>query len=44
MELQKFLTLMDDVIRERISDLHITPNNYPYIRDRVGEIVPVEGF
>jgi Tfp pilus assembly pilus retraction ATPase PilT len=44
MEVQKFLNLVDDVIRESISDLHITPNDFPYIRDRLGDIVPVESF
>lgn len=44
MELQKFLTLIDDIIKNKISDLHITPNDYPYIRNNVGSIVPVEAF
>lgn len=44
MELQKFLTLVDDVIKNNISDLHLTPGDYPYIRDNVGGIVPVEPF
>ena len=44
MQVQKFLTLIDEIIREKISDLHITPNDYPYIRDKVGDIVPVESF
>jgi twitching motility protein PilT len=44
MQLSKFLTLIDEIIREKISDLHITPDDYPYIRDKVGDIVPVESF
>jgi twitching motility protein PilT len=44
MQLQKFLTLVDEIIRENISDLHITPNDYPYIRDKIGDIIPVESF
>lgn len=44
MQLSKFLTLIDEIIKENISDLHITPNDYPYIRDKVGDIVPVESY
>lgn len=44
MQLQKFLMLIDEIIVQKISDLHITPNDYPYIRDKVGDIVPVESF
>jgi len=44
MQVQKFLMLIDEIIREKISDLHITPNDYPYIRDKVWDIVPVESF
>lgn len=44
MEIQKFISLIDDVIKNRVSDLHITPENYPYIRNNVGEIVPVQAF
>lgn len=44
MELQRFLGLIDQVIDGKISDLHITPDDFPYIRDKVGEIVPVESF
>jgi twitching motility protein PilT len=44
MQLSKFLTLIDEIIVQKVSDLHITPNDYPYIRDKVGDIVPVESF
>ncbi|MDD2693760.1 MAG: PilT/PilU family type 4a pilus ATPase [Candidatus Gracilibacteria bacterium] len=44
MEASKFLLLVDDVIKNDISDLHITPQDYPYIRNAIGEIVPVEAF
>lgn len=44
MQLQKFLMLIDEIIQQKISDLHITPNDYPYIRDKVGDIVAVESF
>ena len=44
MELQKFLNLIDDIIKNNISDLHLTPNDYPYIRNMIGSIMPVEAF
>lgn len=44
MELQRFLSLIDQIINEKTSDLHITPDDYPYVRNKVGEIVPVESF
>ena len=44
MELQKFLTLIDEIIANKVSDLHITPNDFPYIRNSVGEIEAVEKF
>jgi len=44
MELQKFLSLIDDIIKNNISDLHLTPNDFPYIRNNVWGIVPVEAF
>lgn len=44
MELQRFLSLIDQIIDGRHSDLHITPDDFPYIRNKVGEIVPVESF
>ena len=44
MELQKFLSLIDQVIDGKTSDLHITPDDFPYVRNKVGEIVAVEEF
>lgn len=44
MQVQKFLMLIDEIIQQKISDLHITPNDYPYIRNKVGDVVPVESF
>lgn len=44
MELSRFLSLVDQIIDGRISDLHITPDDFPYIRNKVGEIVPIESF
>ncbi len=38
MELKKFLSLIDEIIKNKVSDLHITPDDYPYIRNSVGEI------
>ncbi len=44
MEISKFLSLIDDIITNNISDLHITPENYPYVRNTIGNIIPVEPF
>ena len=44
MELQKFLSLIDEIIKNKVSDLHITPNDFPYIRSPIGEIEPLEKF
>ncbi len=44
MELIRFLTLIDDIITNNISDLHFSPGDYPYIRSKLGDIVPLENF
>ncbi|MBP9779158.1 PilT/PilU family type 4a pilus ATPase [Candidatus Gracilibacteria bacterium] len=44
MELQNFLTLIDEIIENKISDLHLTPEDYPYIRSAIGEIEPLEKY
>lgn len=41
---QKFLSLIEEVTRENISDLHLSSNAMPYIRNKIGEIVPVESY
>lgn len=44
MSQKKFLSLIEEVIQNKISDLHISTNNPPYIRNKTGDIVPVESF
>ena len=44
MENQKFISLVDEVIRMNVSDLHFTSETYPYIRNKIGNIVPVESY
>lgn len=44
MELTKFLSLIDEIINNKVSDLHITPDDYPYIRNSIGEMEAVEKF
>lgn len=44
MELERFLVLIDDIIKNKISDLHFTTNEFPHIRNHVGDIVPVEPY
>jgi twitching motility protein PilT len=44
METQAFLTLIDIIIDKNISDLHLTSNEFPYIRDIIGDIMPLERY
>lgn len=44
MEVQKFLALIDEVISNKVSDLHITPDDFAYIRNAVGEMEPVASY
>lgn len=44
MQTEKFLSLVDEVIKGNISDLHITGGKIPYIRNKVWDIVPVESY
>ena len=44
MELKIFLSLIDEIINTKVSDLHITPDDYPYIRNAVGEIEAIEKY
>ena len=44
MEITKFTSLIDEVIKMKISDVHLTTDSYPYIRNKVGDIVPVESY
>lgn len=44
MEKEKFLSLIDEVINNKLSDLHITTGDYPYIRTKTGGLQPVAPF
>lgn len=44
MEKQKFLSLIDEIIKNNISDLHLGSNEYPYIRNKTGDMAPVEQY
>ncbi|MBP9780177.1 Flp pilus assembly complex ATPase component TadA, partial [Candidatus Gracilibacteria bacterium] len=44
MENTKLISLIDEVIKMNISDLHLTSETYPYIRNKIGDIVPVEKY
>lgn len=41
---EKFLTLVDEVISQELSDLHITTGDVPYIRTHTGMLSPVKSF
>lgn len=44
MEIDRFLSLIDDIIKNKISDLHFTTDEFPYIRNSVGDMTPVQAF
>ena len=44
MENTKFISLIDEVIKMNISDLHLTGESVPYIRNKIGDIVPVDKY
>ncbi len=44
MENTKFVSLIDEIIKMNISDLHITSELYPYIRNKIGNVIPVEKY
>lgn len=41
---KKFLSLIEEVIKSRISDLHLESDNYPYVRNKTGDMAPVESY
>jgi twitching motility protein PilT len=43
METKEFLLIIDKVIDQNISDLHLTSNEPPHIRDIIGDIIPLDG-
>ena len=40
----KFISLIEEVIKNNISDLHLGSNEPPYIRNKTGGIVPVAQY
>lgn len=44
MEISKFTSLIDEVIKEKLSDLHISTDNPPYIRNKIGDMVGVKNY
>jgi twitching motility protein PilT len=44
MEIQRFQSLIEDIIKNRISDLHFSSGEPPYIRNHVGDMSPVQAF
>jgi twitching motility protein PilT len=44
MEIQRFQSLIEDIIKNKISDLHFSSGEYPYIRNHVGDMSPVQAF
>jgi twitching motility protein PilT len=44
MENTKFISLIDEVIKMNVSDLHLTGESMPYIRNKIGEIMPVDAY
>lgn len=44
MEKSKFLCLIDEIIKMNISDLHLSGDTTPYIRNHIGNIVSVEKY
>lgn len=44
MDLSKFFALVEEVIQNKISDLHLSSNQLPYIRNKTGDMSPVEPY
>lgn len=44
MQKEKFLSLVDEVIKNRISDLHLGSDEPPYIRNKTGDMAAVESY
>lgn len=44
MDNKKFTALIDEVINQKISDVHLSSNLTPYIRNKIGDMVPVDNF
>ena len=44
MDNTRFTSLIDEMIKSSISDLHLTGGLCPYVRNKIGDIVPVEKY
>ena len=44
MDNQKFISLIDEIIKMNVSDLHLTTDSVPYIRNKIGDITPVDTY
>ncbi len=44
MEIPRFVALIDDIIKNRISDLHFSTDEMAYIRNGVGDMSPIPAF
>lgn len=44
MQKEKFSSLIEEIILNKISDLHLGSGECPYIRNKTGDIVPVESY
>lgn len=44
MQKEKFFSLIDEVIKNRISDVHLGSNEPPYIRNKTGDMAAVENY
>ena len=44
MQLDRFNSLIDDIIKNKISDLHFGTGEPPYIRNHLGDMSPVVAF
>ena len=42
--INKFLQLLDEVINNSLTDLHVSVGNFPYIRTPNRDVEPVESF
>lgn len=44
MQKEKFFSLIAEVIKNKISDLHLGSYELPYIRNKTGDMAPVESY
>lgn len=44
MSLDQFKSLLSEVAKNELSDIHITTDMVPYIRTGEGDIIPIQNF